>query len=259
MKANGIYAAHNIVEAKTNHGWAVLDPLFDIYFVKPDHTLASFTDVQADWPYYRQQLPNGYDSNYRYAGVRYTNWTKIPVIFPTVKKILDLTIGKPDADTISLRTYFLRKYDICFDVTLVLLVLVFFFTLVKLIKAKVFPQKNIPFTFSNILKYLRLRIFEKECLNRVRPEREVSHISTFVRDWCISFPHTSSTLFIFDFLNVWMLKVGVFGTGHLGKFHLNNWKEIQDAEIVGFYDPDPRTAAEVLEKYKIKRFTMRPH
>ena len=161
MKANGIYAAHNIVEVKTNHGWAVLDPLFDIYFVKPDHTLASFTDVQADWPYYRRQLPNGYDSNYKYAGVRYTNWTKIPVIFPTVKKILDLTIGKPAADTISLRTYFLRMYDICFGVTLVLLTLVFFFTLVKLIKAKVFPRKNIPFTFSNILKYLRLRIFER--------------------------------------------------------------------------------------------------
>ena len=33
-----------------------------------------------------------------------------------------------------------------------------------------------------------------------------------------------------------MLKVGVFGVGHLGKFHLNNWKEIRDAELVGFYD-----------------------
>ncbi len=51
-----------------------------------------------------------------------------------------------------------------------------------------------------------------------------------------------------------MLKVGVFGTGHLGKFHLNNWKKIQDAEIVGFYDPNDETAAEVAEKYQIKRF-----
>ena len=34
-----------------------------------------------------------------------------------------------------------------------------------------------------------------------------------------------------------MLKVGVFGVGHLGKFHLNNWKEIDDVELVGFYDP----------------------
>jgi len=35
-----------------------------------------------------------------------------------------------------------------------------------------------------------------------------------------------------------MLKIGVFGTGHLGKFHLNNWKEIPGVEVVGFYDPE---------------------
>src|SRR5664279_2807152 len=52
-----------------------------------------------------------------------------------------------------------------------------------------------------------------------------------------------------------MLKVGVFGTGHLGKFHLNNWKEIRDAQIVGFYDPNDQTANAVAEKYKIQRFT----
>src|SRR6201992_4050555 len=40
-----------------------------------------------------------------------------------------------------------------------------------------------------------------------------------------------------------MLKVGVFGTGHLGKFHLNNWKEIKTAELVGFYDRDEDTVA----------------
>jgi predicted dehydrogenase len=51
-----------------------------------------------------------------------------------------------------------------------------------------------------------------------------------------------------------MLKVAVFGVGHLGKFHLNNWKEIPEAELVGFYDPDPQTAATVAEKFKIKSF-----
>ncbi len=39
-----------------------------------------------------------------------------------------------------------------------------------------------------------------------------------------------------------MLKVGVFGTGHLGKFHLNNWREIQEISLVGFFDPDDKTA-----------------
>jgi predicted dehydrogenase len=51
-----------------------------------------------------------------------------------------------------------------------------------------------------------------------------------------------------------MLKVGVFGTGHLGKFHLNNWKEIPDAELVGFFDPNDDTAKEVSDKYQLARF-----
>jgi len=52
-----------------------------------------------------------------------------------------------------------------------------------------------------------------------------------------------------------MLKIGVFGTGHLGKFHLNNWKEIPGVKITGFYDPDDTIAKEVTEKYHLKRFT----
>ena len=51
-----------------------------------------------------------------------------------------------------------------------------------------------------------------------------------------------------------MLKIGVFGVGHLGKFHLNNWKEIPGTELVGFYDPNDKTAADVAEKYQLKRF-----
>ena len=52
-----------------------------------------------------------------------------------------------------------------------------------------------------------------------------------------------------------MLKVGIFGVGHLGKFHLNNWQEIDDVEVIGFFDPDEKTANEVEEKYELKRFT----
>jgi len=51
-----------------------------------------------------------------------------------------------------------------------------------------------------------------------------------------------------------MLKIGVFGTGHLGKFHLNNWKELPDVQIAGFYDPNDATAEEVISKYGITRF-----
>ena len=51
-----------------------------------------------------------------------------------------------------------------------------------------------------------------------------------------------------------MLKVGVFGVGHLGKFHLNNWKLIPTVELVGFFDPNNEAAAEVEKTYGIKRF-----
>jgi predicted dehydrogenase len=51
-----------------------------------------------------------------------------------------------------------------------------------------------------------------------------------------------------------MLKIGIVGVGHLGKFHLNNWLEINDVEVVGFVDPNDDIAADVIEKYGIKRF-----
>jgi predicted dehydrogenase len=51
-----------------------------------------------------------------------------------------------------------------------------------------------------------------------------------------------------------MLRIGVFGVGHLGKFHLNNWKEISGIELVGFFDPNDDTAKNVSEKYQLPRF-----
>ena len=51
-----------------------------------------------------------------------------------------------------------------------------------------------------------------------------------------------------------MLRVGIMGVGHLGKFHLNNWKEIEGVTIAGFYDPNDETAADVTGKYQLKRF-----
>lgn len=51
-----------------------------------------------------------------------------------------------------------------------------------------------------------------------------------------------------------MLKVGVFGVGHLGKFHLNNWKEIEGVKLIGFFDPNNENAKAVTEQYGLKRF-----
>lgn len=51
-----------------------------------------------------------------------------------------------------------------------------------------------------------------------------------------------------------MLKVGVFGVGHLGKYHLTNWRQISGVELVGFYDPGNDAAQEVSDKFQLARF-----
>ncbi len=52
-----------------------------------------------------------------------------------------------------------------------------------------------------------------------------------------------------------MLKIGIFGTGHLGKIHIQQWKEIAGIELVGFFDPNDQNAQSTTEQYKIKRYT----
>lgn len=51
-----------------------------------------------------------------------------------------------------------------------------------------------------------------------------------------------------------MIKIGIFGTGHIGKFHLNNWVEMEDVEVVGFFEPADAIAEEVEKKYHLKRY-----
>lgn len=51
-----------------------------------------------------------------------------------------------------------------------------------------------------------------------------------------------------------MLKVGVIGAGHLGKFHLNNWINIEGVTLAGFCDTDDVNANSVSQKYQIPRF-----
>lgn len=52
-----------------------------------------------------------------------------------------------------------------------------------------------------------------------------------------------------------MLKIGIFGAGHLGKIHIQQWKEIEGIELIGFFDPNDENAASAAEQYQIKRFT----
>ena len=52
-----------------------------------------------------------------------------------------------------------------------------------------------------------------------------------------------------------MLKIGVFGAGHLGKIHISCWKNIHNIELVGFYDTDPENAKSVTETYGVPYFS----
>lgn len=52
-----------------------------------------------------------------------------------------------------------------------------------------------------------------------------------------------------------MLKVGIFGAGHLGKIHMQQWKEIAGVELVGFFDPNDDNAASAIAQYQVPRYT----
>ncbi|MFI5136011.1 MAG: Gfo/Idh/MocA family protein [Chitinophagales bacterium] len=51
-----------------------------------------------------------------------------------------------------------------------------------------------------------------------------------------------------------MIKIGVLGTGHLGKIHIKLLREIRDYDLVGFYDPNDANAAQAEKEFGIKRF-----
>lgn len=158
MKAGGFYGAHNVVEAEVGNNWVVLDPTYDLCFHRPDSKLANFNDVHADWAFYSKQVPSDYNPIYRYEDVRYTNWTKIPIISPAAKSVLSLFIGRERANTFSIRTLFMNTYQVYVYVLVALYIPLLLITLRGMLKTKVFPSPEIPVTIRNVVKYLRLRL-----------------------------------------------------------------------------------------------------
>lgn len=51
-----------------------------------------------------------------------------------------------------------------------------------------------------------------------------------------------------------MLKIGVLGAGHLGKIHINCIKQIENYDLVGFYDQDANTAGKVAADMGVKYY-----
>jgi len=52
-----------------------------------------------------------------------------------------------------------------------------------------------------------------------------------------------------------MLKLGIIGTGHLGKIHIKCAKLVEHIQLVGFYDKDVDMAASVEAEYGIKAYS----
>jgi len=52
-----------------------------------------------------------------------------------------------------------------------------------------------------------------------------------------------------------MLKIGIFGAGHLGKIHIQQWQQIEGVTVVGFFDPNDDNAASAINSYHVTRFS----
>jgi hypothetical protein len=156
MKAGGVWAAHNVVEAYTGTHWVLLDPTYDLAFVKPNNQLASFSDVHSDWAYYSKQVPEGYNPIYKYDDVRYSNWSKFPVVAPMIKKLLTRLSADEYADGISIRVMFIDTYKVYYELFLLLESLLLIATIRVYIRSRFFPSPNMPITVKNLTKYVRL-------------------------------------------------------------------------------------------------------
>jgi hypothetical protein len=112
MKVNGNYGGHILLEAylPSLQKWVVMDPMFLLVFTNPKGDWASFNEVHDNWEYYKKQIYYNYNYNYNYAGIRYTNWSKVPVLGSLVYNGLVLVKGKEKANIISLRPYLLDHY-----------------------------------------------------------------------------------------------------------------------------------------------------
>lgn len=53
------------------------------------------------------------------------------------------------------------------------------------------------------------------------------------------------------------LKIGLFGVGRFGTFHLENWLDIPEVELVGFCDTDSKIQKNIQKKYKLKYYTQK--
>jgi len=121
--AKGTWACHLGIEARAEGKWRAIEPFDNIVFP------VDYLELSRHWADYKALAPSGYDPHLYQAEIRYTNWRRIPVIMPVIKKILDRTAPK-FASTFSLRRYLLNAYRVYeIGMLLVLLAAVGYFLL----------------------------------------------------------------------------------------------------------------------------------
>ncbi|MGE5682345.1 MAG: Gfo/Idh/MocA family oxidoreductase, partial [Bacillota bacterium] len=50
------------------------------------------------------------------------------------------------------------------------------------------------------------------------------------------------------------LRLGIVGTGHLGKLHTKVTKTLSNCQLIGIYDKDPEKAKVCSEEFSVKAF-----
>ena len=79
MLVGDVWGGHIVVAALVGGRWVALDPLYDVAFHGADGSLLGFEELQRDWESVKNQCPPDYDHRYRYEGVRFTNWSRVPL------------------------------------------------------------------------------------------------------------------------------------------------------------------------------------
>ena len=141
MKVGNDFGGHIIIEAFSNGRWVVMDASYDLMFKTEDGHFADFKEVHGNWQAYQQQVPANYDMTYSYDAVRYTNWEKIPVVLPALKKVIAVAKGQQVADEFSLRNLVIRKFNLLFKITFGVYLLACFF-LVRTYKRQAIEIEN---------------------------------------------------------------------------------------------------------------------
>jgi hypothetical protein len=121
MKVNEKFGGHIILDVNINGKWIILDPLYNLSFRNEQGQLASFEEVSSNWSYFKSQVPAHYNMDYKYDGVQYTNWAKVPVLGSIAKATISLFAGKETADNFSFRTLTLNPKKILFYLSFYLL------------------------------------------------------------------------------------------------------------------------------------------